>query len=48
MSLSLDATKFVGNDEVSPRILKFCAQPFCDPPTILFCMICHHTDIPST
>ena len=46
--LSLDVIKSVGDDGVSPRILKSCAQPLCGPLTALFRMICRHTDFPTS
>jgi len=45
---SLDITKSVGDDRVSTRILKSCAQSFCGPLTALFCMICQDTDFPTS
>jgi len=41
---SLDVTKSVGDDKISPRILKSCAQSLCGPLTTLFCMICRYSD----
>ena len=37
---SLDTTKSVGDDNVSPRVLKSCASVFCGPLTALFRKIC--------
>ena len=45
---SLDVTKSVGDDKISPRILKFCAQSLCGPLTTLFRMICRYSDFPAS
>ena len=45
---SLDVAKSVGDDGVSPRILNSCAQSLCGPLTILFRMICRHSDFPTS
>ena len=34
--VNLDVTKSVGDDLVSPRVLKFCHQSLCGPLTFLF------------
>ena len=46
MLKSLDVTESMamGDDEVSPRILKSCAQSLCVLLTSLFHKICRHTD----
>ena len=48
MLQSLDVTKSVGDDGVSPRILKSCAQSLCGPLTALFQIICRCTDFPTS
>ena len=44
--LNLDATKSVGDDLVSPRVLKFCHQHLCGPLTSLFRKICRSSSFP--
>ena len=48
MLQSLDVTKSVGDDGVSPRILKSCAQSLCGSLTALFRIICQCTDFPTS
>ena len=44
---SLDVANSVGDDRVSPRILKSCAQSLCGPLTALFRKICQSADFPA-
>ena len=37
----LDPAKSVGDDNISPRVLKYCARSLCGPLTALFWRICH-------
>ena len=43
----LDPTKSVGDDDISPRVLKQCASSLCSPLTALFRKICHSSILPS-
>ena len=45
---SLDVAKSVGNDNVNPRTLKYCAKSLCGPMTTLFRKICRHADFPAS
>ena len=44
MLQSLDVAKSVGDDRISPRILKSCAQSLCGLLIALFHMICTYSD----
>ena len=46
--VSLDVTKSVGDDLVSPRVLKFCYQSLCGPLTSLFRKICRPSLFPDS
>ena len=45
---SLDTTKSVGDDNVSPRVLKSCASALCGPLFALFRRICNTAIFPSS
>ena len=45
---SLDTTKSVGDDNVSPRVLKSCASVLCGPLFALFRKICNAAIFPSS
>ena len=45
---SLDTTKSVGDDNVSPRVLKSCASALCGPLFALFRKICNAAIFPSS
>ena len=45
---SLDVAKSVGDDNVSPKTLKYCAQSLCGPMTTLFRKICRYADFPAS
>ena len=46
--LSLDVNKSIGDDGLSPRIFKSCAQPLCGPLTSLFRKICRQSIFPAS
>jgi len=46
--LSLDVNKSIGDDGLSPRILKSCAQPLSGPLTSLFRKICRQSIFPAS
>ena len=45
---SLDTSKSVGDDNVSPRVLKSCASALCGPLFALFRRICNTAIFPSS
>ena len=45
---SLNITKSIGDDNVSPRVLKSCAPALCGPLTALFRKICHNATFPNS
>ena len=45
---SLNITKSIGDDNVSPRVLKSCAPALCGPLTALFRKICHNATFPKS
>ena len=45
---SLDVTKSIGDDGLSPRVLKRCAQPLSGPLTSLFRKICRQSIFPAS
>ena len=42
----LDSAKSVGDGNISPRVLKYCARSLCSPSTALFWRICHSSIFP--
>ena len=44
----LDPAKSVGDDNISPRVLKYCARSLCGPLTTLFQRICRSSIFPSS
>ena len=45
---NLDPAKSVGDDNISPRVLRHCASSLCGPLTALFRRICRTSTFPSS